>query len=543
MLKQAILALALSFSVLFLPLTSLQATTLADTMNADYVIGSGSPTQDFTDGSSGLTNAKYSGPLAVYLDSADNRLFVADNSNNRVLVFNVDATTKLPLDYTADYVLGQPDFTTSTAGSGATGLTSPSGLAYDPTNKILFISDLTNNRVVGYNVTSITNGEAALYVYGQAIVSSGTSSNRAGSVAANTLSVPDGLVFDDTNNRLFVADRNNNRIVVWSTTSISTGDNGNAASVLGQANFTSASANRGGSAAANTLKNVGSLDWDSTNNYLYAGDGAPSGSNNRILIFDVAAITDGENAINVLGQPDFTTTGASLTAGGLGLVVGGVSLDESNDRLFVTDSFYHRVLVYDVATLSNGESAVNVLGQANFTSNSSATTQAGMYIPTGIYYEGSSDLLFVNENFNDRTLIFDLSATVVATSSGMNYTHPPLCTATLTPSTITKGEQATLSWNIKWPTDRQSIYYTKVPKNGLYSDRVSSITISPTHTTTYRIATFNLWGANFCESTITVLNEQGEELTSPKNSLLTAGAGNSPFAKAILNFFRSIFSR
>ena len=52
--------------------------------------------------------------------------------------------------------------------------------------------------------------------------------------------------------------------------------------------------------------------------------------------------------------------------------VNDVAIDTAGQRLFVSDgqgSGNHRVLVYDVASITNGENAVNVLGQADFTSS------------------------------------------------------------------------------------------------------------------------------------------------------------------------------
>jgi hypothetical protein len=128
-------------------------------------------------------------------------------------------------------------------------------------------------------------------------------------------------------------------------------------------------------------------------------------------------------------------------------------------------------------------------------------------------------------------------------SLGGGYTRPPLCEAKITPSTITVGESAALNWNVQWSTGRRSTYYTKAPGEGLYSSNVNSIQIQPKHTTTYRLATFNLWGANFCEATVEVLDTEGEEVTSERNSTLTASAASNSFFRPIVTFFAKIFVR
>ena len=47
------------------------------------------------------------------------------------------------------------------------------------------------------------------------------------------------------------------------------------------------------------------------------------------------------------------------------------AFDSGNNRLFVGEADNNRVLVYDIAAITNGENAVNVLGQVNFTSGGS----------------------------------------------------------------------------------------------------------------------------------------------------------------------------
>jgi hypothetical protein len=143
----------------------------------------------------------------------------------------------------------------------------------------------------------------------------------------------------------------------------------------------------------------------------------------------------------------------------------------------------------------------------------------------------------------DVTGFTDNIAVEESSGGGLGFIQPPICEVSFYPDTVTLGEQTTLSWSVAWPGDKKNTHYVRVPREGLFSSRVSSVSVLPQHTTTYRLATFNLWGANFCEAQITVLDENGEELTSNQNSYLTAGVSNSPIVRAITNFFRSIFSR
>jgi hypothetical protein len=131
----------------------------------------------------------------------------------------------------------------------------------------------------------------------------------------------------------------------------------------------------------------------------------------------------------------------------------------------------------------------------------------------------------------------------VTTDTGKGYTHPPQCTAQFTPSTITLGEPTTLSWNIQWPTDKVSSYYTKVPSIGVYGSKTTEVTLTPDSTKTYQLATMNLYGATFCDAKITVLNTDGTEIVSTQNSYLTANSIKSPFGSMIVEFFKKLFGK
>jgi DNA-binding beta-propeller fold protein YncE len=74
-----------------------------------------------------------------------------------------------------------------------------------------------------------------------------------------------------------------------------------------------------------------------------------------------------------------------------------VSFDPTNDRLFVTDSGNNRALVFKVAKIINGMNASKVLGQADFTTRDSYTTQSGFNNPRQVFYDRGSGRLFVSD--------------------------------------------------------------------------------------------------------------------------------------------------
>ena len=82
-------------------------------------------------------------------------------------------------------------------------------------------------------------------------------------------------------------------------------------------------------------------------------------------------------------------------------------------RLFVGDGWntHNRVLIFDTNTITNGEDAINVLGQPNFTTSNTTPDQATIGFNTGLEYDTVSDNLFVTDSTNNRIMIFDAAAT------------------------------------------------------------------------------------------------------------------------------------
>jgi DNA-binding beta-propeller fold protein YncE len=344
------------------------------------------------------------------LDSTNHRLFVAEGNNNRVLVFNLDSGNEL-LDRTADAVLGQTDFVTSSQATTQNGLSTPNGILYDAVGDRLFVSDSGNNRIMVFNVAAITDGENAVNVLGQTLFTTATAATTQSELSGSSY-----MAYDSATKRLFVSDSFNNRVLVFDVTAITNGEN--AVNVLGQTDFVTSTA----STTQSTVDRATGLAFDSATNRLFVGDG----QGDRVLVFDVDPAvlianntgTDGPNATKVLGQTNFTNFTDGQAQNRL-RSPGGLGFDSSTSRLFVSDGGNNRVMVFNVAAITDGENAVNVLCQTTYGPDTAATTQGGCSGPGSSLYDATSKHLFVTDRSNNRIMVFNVDSTVlIADSSG-----------------------------------------------------------------------------------------------------------------------------
>ncbi|TPW06369.1 MAG: NHL repeat containing protein, partial [bacterium] len=121
--------------------------------SADVVLGQ-PDFMSFADNNGGVSGRSLFDPQSVASDGK--RLFVYDNQNCRVLVWNSVPTSS---DTSADVVLGQPTFSTDTPNNGGVSAASlshsPGGLWSDGTR--LFVTDAANHRVLIWNSIPATN--------------------------------------------------------------------------------------------------------------------------------------------------------------------------------------------------------------------------------------------------------------------------------------------------------------------------------------------------------------------------------------------------
>lgn len=372
----------------------------ANQQSADLVLGQTSFTSGGANNPSRAANS-LSAPYSVHSDGT--KLYVADNGNNRVLIWN---TLPVANQTSANVVLGQPNFTSATANNGAraaNSLNSPRFAFSDGTK--LFVSDTTNNRILIWNTIPTVNRTSANVELGQPNFTTATANN--GGRTANSISGPRGVASNGT--KLFVADTTNNRILVWNT--IPTVNNTSASLVLGQPNFTSGTANNGG-IAANTLSSPRAVHVAGTK--LYAADT----SNYRILLWDPIPTTTQENAGNVQGQPNFSVGTANNNLLNEQSIAGPQGVHYDGTKFFVADTINNRVLIFNSVPAVNHVGADVVLGQPDAYQNAvnnGGLSASTMSAPAAVFSNGTK--LFVADTGNNRILIWNTIPTVTATAA------------------------------------------------------------------------------------------------------------------------------
>ncbi len=371
-------------------------------------------------------------PASVAIDTSvvPNRLYVADQSNSRVLGWR--DLTALSNNEPADLVIGQPDFVSSTCDNGgpsASSLCNASDLAVDGSGN-LYVGDNGNARVLEYNTPFAACssfpcvGGSANLVLGQSSFTVGICDN--GGVTAATMCVPAGLATDSAGN-LYVSDATNHRVLEFNAPLTS---GMTASMVFGQGgSFTSHSCNNGGTNAA-SLCGPNGLAVDTSGNLFVADT-----SNCRVLEYDSPLTTD-TVADQVFGQPDFvssTCNNGGTSASSLFFPFG-IGLDTSGD-LYIADNDNNRVLEYNNPLTNNAANLV--FGQSgNVTSgtcNNGGVSASSLCGPLDVRADSNGNI-YIADALNGRVLEYDQP---LATP-----TPTPTATATAT-ATATDASTAT----------------------------------------------------------------------------------------------------
>ncbi|MDW8129357.1 MAG: hypothetical protein RMI94_02335 [Bryobacterales bacterium] len=385
---------------------------------ADIVIGQ----PDRFSTSPGTSRTALAGPVAVAVDAQGN-LYVADAGNNRILRFPkpFQQLDQGGSPVAADFVIGQPDFSSNRANRGGSPSAAtvalatasrlfPSALVFDAAGNLWF-SDAGNSRVLRYPADALRQGAlgpAADLVLGQENFSSGTAlgETAANRLIRNRMRHPSGLAFD-TGGRLYVADALN-RVLVFTPPFSS---NMASARLMG---IVVVPSGQQPPAVSDTALNrpEGVL-------MIGANPAVVDSGNHRILVFPrfedwppetSARVSPAAQA--VLGQPDMNTARAAAGSTGLN---GPVHAVFSGSELFVVDSNNHRVVVWPQQSGGQFVGANRVLGQISldFTAPNLIEGRELFLTPSAVgLYAGAVALdnssnpprLYISDTFNNRIL-------------------------------------------------------------------------------------------------------------------------------------------
>jgi uncharacterized protein (TIGR03437 family) len=388
-------------------------------------------------------------PNAIAFDTKG-RLYISDSdfgSINRVAVF--DATLHpLASGMQADRYMGviEPPLAGQTIDESQKGKTlmGPGGIFFLPGTQGLGVLDTASSRILIFDPyeswppQNTQFSPQARTVFGQqGSITLRTVNSGKPRPSESTLANPVAATYFTNTNELYIADSNNNRVIVIP---FQNGSFTSATRVLGQDRFDTNSINliegrefqfngSGSSDAAIAIDSTGDVP------HLYVSDPY----NNRVLGFrDARKVAAGIKADIVIGQPDLQTALCNYPSGSgvntqptqsslcvpIGIVV------DSSGNLYVADTLNGRVLRFPAPFSHPGQQQADlVLGQQDFTSPSITDPSARtMSRPYGLAIAGPAITpigLLVSDVALNRVLFFPFTSNgtfIAGTDNGKSAT-------------------------------------------------------------------------------------------------------------------------
>lgn len=330
-------------------------------------------------------------------------LFVPDNGDSRVVAFFGIPDTN---NANADFVLGQPDFTSSSGETSASEFRNPQWVTSD--HGRLLVTDSESRRVVAYNEIPRSGPRDADVVIGQ------------DSMTAMEISCDQQTTYTTHGHfvtpagRLFVADSDGNRVLMWNQIPQQNGVPADL--VLGQPDFESCldHEEEGGPDDLRIFDHPTSI-WSDDERVVIVDN-----ENHRVLVWNDFPQENFAQPDIILGQSTIENVAPNDDDQDGQTDVGGTatarvmnhpwSVTFHGNQLFVTDSDNHRVLVWNGLPEENFQPADIVLGQANTSSiqpnmGNAAASASSLNGPRGAIVFG--DKLFITDTENSRVLIFE----------------------------------------------------------------------------------------------------------------------------------------
>jgi len=339
------------------------------------------------------------GPVAYAPD--EDVFFISDNGDSRVLAFNgIPDTNNVP----ADFVLGQPDFNSSSGATTAATYRNPQWVTTNDGK--LIVTDSESRRMLVYNEIPQSGPVDADIVIGQPDMTSLDirCDQRTTYTTHGHFVTPAG--------RLFVSDADNNRVLMWNA--VPTENYAPADLVLGQPGFESCNAwdEPGGSDDMRAFNHPVAI-WSDDERLVITDN-----ENHRVLIWNEFPQANFAEPDVILGQETFDNT-APNDVDQDGVEDSAVSASTMNlpwdvsfhgGQLFVSDYENNRVLIWNGWPQENFQPADIVIGQEDFDANA---VNAGNTEPAANTLNGPrgatiiGDRMFITDTRNSRVLIFE----------------------------------------------------------------------------------------------------------------------------------------
>ncbi|NIQ01827.1 MAG: hypothetical protein GWM98_16660 [Nitrospinaceae bacterium] len=309
-------------------------------------------------------------------------------------------------------------------------LSQPTGLMV--LDNKLYVVDGGNHRVVRWSGLPSEDGETPTLVLGQDNLQCGEA-NRRGLVGSGSLFFPYGIRSDDEQ-RIFLADKDNHRILIWNKVPFS--DGWNADVCLGQVSMDEREPNRGDfdNVTPETLSFPTSVFYHEETGKIFVVDQG----NNRVLIWNKLPSNNGVPADLVLGQKDFYSR--EVNAGMSGVRANPVGMHFPTDvvygrkGLFVSDSTNNRIMVWKELPTENGQPADLIIGQTSFIDNkfnrNGDATASTLNDPYGLFLEEDEEdeedigRLYICDRGNSRVVIWEEIPEIKEEEKDEELDHP-----------------------------------------------------------------------------------------------------------------------
>jgi DNA-binding beta-propeller fold protein YncE len=289
----------------------------------------------------------------LFLDSANNKIYIGDDSNNRMIrIDSGGGSTTLGGNF---------------AKFPSASIANPYGMALDSQHNKLYVTDPGSNDIV---IMDSGGGGTTLGANWQTFGSQGSGTGQ--------FLTPNGIFVDSANNKLYIADQNNNDVIKM--------DSGTGGTTLGANWQTFGTVGSG----TGQFHQPNGIYVDTTNNKIYVADKV----NYRIEKMDSGG------GGTTLGA-NWQTFGTNGTGSGQFSQLGYIFVDTANNKIYATDSSNKHVDIMDSGsggtTLGGNWQSIGV--------NGNGTQDGQLGFPTGIWVDTANNVIYVYDSVNNGTSV------------------------------------------------------------------------------------------------------------------------------------------